>query len=343
MSVNYSNISNTSSAGKSEAACYIDNSQNDTKPNYKESYFYSTIRGQVNGVNRIINVTDDYIFKGIFRDEARLKNFLQSVLVGHGKILEEGTIIEKIEYLPTEYIQNKLPEDAKKSVFDLQVQTNYGLFIVEMQKNSSSDYLKRVEFYSAITYSQQQIKGEVSSMKDYTKTLPVIIVSVMERNLFEDDVPCVSYHINTEQKTNRRYMNALSYVFIELEKFGDDKYDQAGISKEEADWFKFFKTQEMSAAYTNVQVQSAIQYVTYIRDNKFDEYIRHQITLLATEKEYEDKLRKAEEKGKTEGIDIGKNKKAMEIARNLLSQNIDINTISIATGLSLEQIEKIKS
>ena len=355
MSVYGVNIAeNVGFAAKSVAAQCVDNSQtiHDKQPKY--TYFHSTIRGQVNGVNRVINVTDDYIFKGIFRDEARLKNFLESVLVGHGKMLEEGTIIEKVEYLPTEYIQNKIPEGAKKSVFDLQVKTNHGLFIVEMQKNASSEYLKRAEFYSSITYSQQQIKGEVSSMKDYTKALPVIVVSVMEENLFEDDVPCVSYHINTEQKTSRRYMNALSYVFIELQKFGDDKYDQAGISKEEADWFKLFKTQEMTGIYTNAQVQSAIEYITYIRDNRYDEYIRHQITLLAAEKEHEDKLKKAVAKGKAEGInigkaegkaegiDIGKAARNIEIAKNLLSQNIDINTISVATGLSLEQIEKIK-
>jgi hypothetical protein len=33
----------------------------------------------------------------------------------------------------------------------------------------------------------------------------------------------------------------------------------------------------------------------------------------------------------------------IEIAKNLLSQNIDFNTISTATGLSITEIEKLKS
>jgi MoaA/NifB/PqqE/SkfB family radical SAM enzyme len=39
----------------------------------------------------------------------------------------------------------------------------------------------------------------------------------------------------------------------------------------------------------------------------------------------------------------GESKKAIEIAKNLLSQNIDINTISVATGLNLEEILKLKN
>ena len=39
----------------------------------------------------------------------------------------------------------------------------------------------------------------------------------------------------------------------------------------------------------------------------------------------------------------GKAEEKFEIAKNLLSQNIDINTISTATGLPVEKINKLKS
>jgi predicted transposase/invertase (TIGR01784 family) len=47
------------------------------------------------------------------------------------------------------------------------------------------------------------------------------------------------------------------------------------------------------------------------------------------------------EKGMEKGIEQGKNKKAIEIAKNLLSQKIDIKTISAATGLSLADIKAL--
>lgn len=45
--------------------------------------------------------------------------------------------------------------------------------------------------------------------------------------------------------------------------------------------------------------------------------------------------------GIEKGIEQGKTKEKMEIAKNLLSQKIDIKTISTATGLSLDDIQKL--
>ncbi|WP_322777659.1 Rpn family recombination-promoting nuclease/putative transposase, partial [Candidatus Megaera venefica] len=47
--------------------------------------------------------------------------------------------------------------------------------------------------------------------------------------------------------------------------------------------------------------------------------------------------------GLVEGKAEGKAEEKIEIARNLLAQNIDITNISLATGLSIVEIEKLKS
>ena len=53
-------------------------------------------------------------------------------------------------------------------------------------------------------------------------------------------------------------------------------------------------------------------------------------------------IKKAEEKAEARGEAKGKAERNIEIAKNLLSQNIHINTISTATGLSIAEIEKLK-
>jgi len=290
-----------------------------------QSYFYSSITG----MDKPIDVTSDYMFKGIFGDEARVKNFLESVLVGSNKILPEGTKIEEVEYLKTEYIQNKIPEDAKKTIFDLQVKTSDGIFIIEMQKNVSSDYLKRMEFYNATAYSQQQIKGEGSSpMKDYTKALPIVTISVIDKKLFSDKVPCVSYHVNVERKTQEQHMKAFSYVFIELGKFEDGNYDhQSNItSNNEKDWLSFMKTQDLNHIYSNEQVNSAVKYAQDIRDNKYDAYLRAQMSEVAAQKEKESAV----------------NEKMQEVAKKMLIKQKPIEEIMEFTGLSKEQVNNIK-
>ena len=284
-----------------------------------------------------IDVTSDYVFKGIFRDPDRARDFLANVLIGEGKILPEGTIIQEIEYLPTEYIQDKLPEDAKKSIFDLQIKTTHGIFIIEMQKNISQEYLKRIEFYNAISYSHQQIKKnkERSSRGDYTKALPIVTVSVIKDMIFDEDVPCVSYHTTIERKTQKQYMNAFSYVFIELGKFGDSKFDQTNISINEKEWLEFMKTQDLEHQYDNEQVNNAAKYVQYLKNNKYDEYIRSEMAEMAAKI----KEREAKEEGREEGREEGK----MEIAKAMLLDNESVDKIIKFTGLTKQEIGKLRN
>ncbi len=46
--------------------------------------------------------------------------------------------------------------------------------------------------------------------------------------------------------------------------------------------------------------------------------------------------------GKEQGLIEGKKEGILQIAKNLLEQNVDIETISLCTGLSLEELKKIK-
>lgn len=315
--------------------------QNFSILNKTQSIFYSNVIG----MDREIDVTSDYIFKGIFSDESRTRDFLENILIGDNKIFPEGTKIQEMEYLKNEYIQSKLPEEAKKIIFDLQIKTQQGIFIIEMQKNATPDYLKRVEFYNAIAYSNQDIKdkGDVTKngkttkypMKDYESAHPIITISVIKDKLFDEKVPCVSYHTNTEKETGKQYMNAFSYVFIELDKYDVNNYNKSIISDNEKDWLTFMKTQDINKTYKNEQVNSAVKYVDNIKTNKYEEYLRYQMSEMAAMKEIES----AEQKGRKDGLQEGK----IEIARNLISMKLDVDTISKATGLKNEEIAVLKN
>ena len=53
-------------------------------------------------------------------------------------------------------------------------------------------------------------------------------------------------------------------------------------------------------------------------------------------------LSEAKDEGIKEGIKEGSYDKQIEIAKNLLNENMDIKTISKVTGLSIENINKLK-
>ena len=48
------------------------------------------------------------------------------------------------------------------------------------------------------------------------------------------------------------------------------------------------------------------------------------------------------QEGLAEGMELGMNQKALDIARNMLADGVDINLIIKYSGLTQEQIEKLK-
>ena len=259
------------------------------------------------GTKNVIDVTNDYVFKNIFKHKEIITNFLENVLIGDKKILPSNSVIEDLEFLPNEYIQDKIPEESKRTIFDLQIKTNEGIFIVEMQKGAKPEYLQRIEFYSAIAYSSQPIKkGPYIKMKEYVNAKPVVTISILDeesgKNIFDPEVPCISYHINTEQKTGKQYMKALSHVFIDLKKFDD----QEDMAEDMQDWLRLFTKQDLNYNYHNEQVKNAIKYINDIIDNNYDAYLRHSLTEQIQETEKHDARAEGKAEGKFEGKAEGK-------------------------------------
>jgi len=290
------------------------------------------------GSKKPIDVTNDYVFKNIFKHKEIIKNFLENVLIGDKKILPSDSVIEDLKYLPNEYMQDKVPEEGRRTVFDLQIKTNNGIFIVEMQKDARSEYLSRVEFYSAIAYNAQPLKaGPHIKMKEYVNAVPIVTISILgedsSQNIFSPEVPCISYHINTEQKTHKQYMKAFSYVFIDLQKFKE----QDDIQEDLQDWLRFFKTQDLRYNYHNEQVKNAIKYVDDIRENKYEIYLRH----LLTEQVHQTEKQDAKAEGKAEGEAKGKAESSTNTLLELLDSGLPPEKIAKAAGITVAQFNQI--
>ena len=65
------------------------------------------------------------------------------------------------------------------------------------------------------------------------------------------------------------------------------------------------------------------------------------ISFEASKMAYRD-IKNSVDTAKREGIAEGMNRKALDIARNMLADGIDINLIMKYSGLTQEQIEKLK-
>jgi hypothetical protein len=94
-------------------------------------------------------------------------------------------------------------------------------------------------------------------------------------------------------------------------------------------------------------IRACVKYCVYLRDIPTDSLTIEERDFMKTMEEidawYDAQMSNAELKGKLEGEARGKEQEKQTIALNLLRKNIPLEIISEATGLTLEQIQKLRS
>ena len=132
---------------------------------------------------KYLDPTNDIAFKKVFMNAERLKDFLNGILT----YVPEGLQIAELQFLSQE----------ARGMFDLKCKDQAGnYFIIKMQNQLRLSLLKRVKI-----------------------SMPVIAVVVTKKNLFPKEIHYVSYHDTREVKTREKFLNKMSYLFVELGKF----------------------------------------------------------------------------------------------------------------------------
>jgi predicted transposase/invertase (TIGR01784 family) len=271
-------------------------------------------------MEKYLDPTNDSLFKKIFRDKEKLKEFLNSVLD-----LPEMYKIKEIEFIPVEQLAQI--HKGKRSVFDLKVRDESGnCYIIEMQKRNEVDYLKRVQYYSAHSYVQQLKEGLT-----HFNLFPIIVISLIKTKIFDKEVPYISFHKNVETSTNKPYLCDISYVFIELGKF--NKKELTSIADE---WLHLFKcATEEEDPPANIKSSNVLEAYRAIElhrltTEEYDLYIRTKL------------LEDAEEIALAKNFADGREEEKITIAKKMLAKGKSIDEISEFTELSIEEIEKLK-
>ena len=286
--------------------------------------------------NRYLDPTNDVAFKRVFSDVARMKDFLNAMLR-----LPEGKKIETLDFVPNEQVPDF--GQGKRSLFDLKCKDQSGTqFLVEMQCRHTPLLMKRIQYYAAHSYTAQIQSGEGT----HGDLLPVVVLIIMGESLFSPPVEVISYHRVLEEKSRECFLNALSYVFVELPKFNKTADE---LESFEDEWLYFLKhtkeTKEPPALLKDSFVKDA--YVMMERFNwpaeSYDAYVR--ASLLIWEEEFE---KKAEfNAGKKEGIEQGKADGKQEekviMAKACFMQGLNIEMTSTLTGLTEEELKILQN
>jgi len=271
---------------------------------------------------------NDIAFKKIFGNEQH-KNILISFLNSILDFKNEKIIID-VE-LANPYQVPRIPE-LKETILDIKATNqNKETFIVEMQKKDMGDFNKRSLYYTSKAYISQLPKGN-----DYTKLKKVYFIGILNFNIFENK-DFISRHLIINQETNTQDLKDFEFTFIELPKFTKELKELDSILDR---WIYFLKNASdlniIPKEYENIEeFKDAFDIVTQTAWNPKELEVYEYIAL----KEFDEinALRTAEKKG----LEKGERKKQIEIAKNLLDV-LDVETISLKTGLDIELINELK-
>ncbi|MFY9589639.1 Rpn family recombination-promoting nuclease/putative transposase [Rickettsia endosymbiont of Halotydeus destructor] len=284
-----------------------------------------------------VNPRVDLAFKKIFGVEEN-KDLLISLI--NSIVSEEDQVVEVIllnPYNPKNFKADKL------SILDIKAKSESGKrYNIEIQVTDEADYDKRALYYWAKMYTEQLREG--SDYSELNKTIGIHILN------FTSITDTDKYHNAFQLKeieSGLVYFKDIELHTIELNKFAKNAKEEltdiiAKVKNSLDVWLAFLTRHDLlnkdnlPKELNNKTLQKALAVLEVMN---FSEEERNA---------YEDRLKwlmieanilkKAEAKGRAEG----KAERNIEIAKNLLVKNIDINTISEITGLSVEEIKELK-
>ena len=287
-----------------------------------------------------MRLTVDYAFKRVFGrngNEAILKDFLESILD-----IEIKDIIIQNPEIP------KNMRDSKIGILDVRAEINGKEIIeVEMQVQNQYNMDKRSSTYITKIYSDQLKEGD-----SYVEVKKVAVINILNFNYYERN----SYHSvgrmkfensKENEKVDMGYILEEQYVtddlemhFIELPKFRKKNPD---ISSKLDQWLWLICGEEEKikmAKNENEKIKEAKSELEKLEMSPEDREL-YELRLKAIRDEIN--IRESGFiDGKTEGKKEGELQKSLEIAQNMLKENMPIEVISKLTGLSQEEIEKLK-
>jgi len=291
-------------------------------------------------------ISFDWAMKKLLRSKANfeiLEGFLSELLRDDLRILE---ILESES--------NKEDTRDKFNRVDLKVKNQKDeIIVIEVQYERELDYLQRILFGTA-----KVITEHLSESKPYADIVKVISVNILYFDLGqgEDYV----YHGSTVFR-GIHHQDVLRFSEGQQELYGQKEIQEIfpeyylikvnsfdDIAKDTLDeWIYFLKNEEIKEEFSAKGLAKAKSTLDVLKlpEQERAEYERYQDNLhyraSMVHSSYHLGIFKGVEQGRVEGRAEGEQQKALEIARNLIDV-LDDQTIAVKTGLSVEEIARLR-
>lgn len=275
----------------------------------------------------LLNVTNDYVFKRIFGQKKNsdiLKDLLQAILT--------DIEITSVHVNQDVSLERQLMTD-KLGILDIVATLNNGTRVnIEMQVKDYNNTVDRSVFYESGLLHESLNKNE-----DYLQIPKSIGIWILNYDIFNNG----SFHEIARLRRDHENIvltDKFEIHYIQLPKF---KQKCKRISNKLEEWLTFIscKNLEEISMIENEYVKKAEEELEYLSGDAAERRLAE-----LREKAIRDEaaaIAGATRRGIEKGIEKGKKEEKFQIAKKMLKESIEIETITRITDLTKEQIENL--
>ena len=242
---------------------------------------------------------------------------------------------------------HNLKDDQKGKIY-LSTEVDYACrdqngfrFMLEMQKRDQKYLEKRIAYNTGQKYAQYYARTDKEYPSKYSSLQPVIPIIILVANHFKDDIPIRFLRPYDERHgVYRNNLNLGLEIYVEINKdismlpkslklWMD--YLRTGRTLEEAPCYLQEAAEVTKRDALSKEERDLADIIEKYEQNRLAEY---ETVLDKAKDEADEQIAKAEEKVTN---------KVNSIVKRSLENNLSLETISTITGLSIQEIEKIKA
>ena len=285
-----------------------------------------TIKGYTNNPElrkkEVIPGTFDAVFKAVLTEEKEVLAEIIELVIGIPKeeVIKNGVIIN------SEYVRENIIETDKKS--DLLISIGDNVINLEMDRR----------YYSGSNNKKNKYIHKIVNHYNPKNTVQICFTSYKEGEELKGEKKSIRKYMFQDSDGNVEDYGLEKYK-IDLEYIENKYYNNDELTRREKIFLMFKESNREKLK--EISKGDKIMDKIYKRLDKLSE--DEALSLLYDEKEREEEKKQAEiEYAEEHGLNKGISKGIKQTAKNMLERNMNIDVVAEITGLSLEEVIKLK-
>ena len=255
-----------------------------------------------------LKFTDDFMFCRVMQNPDLCRGVIERLL---------GIKVERIEY-PELQKEIRPYYSAHGIRLDVYVKDSDRIFDIEMQTSIPEDLPRRMRYYQSMIDIDSLIKGS-----EYETLKESYVIFLCTKDPFGLGLPVYTFKTVCKEKSSFSLDDGINKLFFNASAFASEK-------NLEIKGFLDYLCNGKPSDYFTRNLEQCVERL------KINEIFRSDYMMDALP------LHDARKAGLKEGLLTGERNAKFETAGKLLEENISSETIAKCTGLSLEQVKKLK-